>query len=123
MLLGPCNYRLKCLEKFKAKLKSKGYCIVEDVVEALNRPLLGKTACVSLNLLNRCKSDNIQSFQTDCVKANEDLYKQAIIRQYPKLVEGLGEIKGEYEIKLKSEVEPWELFQKLINQQNGVLPW
>ena len=56
--------------KFKAKLKSKGHCIVEDVyvVEALLvkpllvRPLLVKTACASLNLLNTCKSDNVQSF-------------------------------------------------------------
>ena len=49
VLLGPCNYRLKFLGKFKAKLKSKGHRIVEDVyvVEAFNRPLLGKTACAS----------------------------------------------------------------------------
>ena len=98
VLLGPCNYRLKCLGKSKAKLKSKGHCIVEDVyvVEALNRPLLGKL-------------DNVQSFQTDCVKVNEDSYKQAIIRQYPKLFEGLGEIEGEYEIKLKPKAEPYAL--------------
>ena len=111
VLLGPCNYRLKCLGKSKAKLKSKGHYIVEDVyvVEALNRPLLGKAACASLNLLNRCKLDNVQSFQTDCVKVNEDSYKQAIIRQYPKLFEGLGEIEGEYEIKLKPKAEPYAL--------------
>ena len=111
VLLGPCNYRLKCLGKSKAKLKSKGQCIVEDVyvVEALNRPLFGKTACASLNLLNRCKPDNLQSFQTDCVKVNEDSYKQAIIRQYPKLFEGLGELEGEYEIKLKPKAEPYAL--------------
>ena len=112
VLLGPCNYQLKCLGKFKAKLKSKGHCIVEDVyvVEALNRPLLGKTACASLNLLNICKSDNVQSLiQTDCVKVNEDSYKQAIMRQYPKLFEGLGEIEGEYEMKLKSKAEPYAL--------------
>ena len=109
VLLGPCNYRLKCLGKFKAKLKSKGHCIVEDVyvVEALNRPLLGKTACASLNLLNRCKSDNVQSIQTDCVKVYEDSYKQAIIRQYPKVFEGLGEIEGKYEIKLKLKAEAY----------------
>ena len=81
VLLAPCNYRLKCLGKFKTKLKSKGHCIVEDVyvVEALNRPLLVKTACASLNLLNRFKSDNVQSFQTDCVKVNEDSYKTVAI--------------------------------------------
>ena len=71
------------------------------------------------------------------------------MHQYSKLFECLGEIRGEYEIKLKSRAEPyalnvprkvpfpmlektkqelsgcckWELFQKLISQLNGVLPW
>ena len=42
------------------------------------------------------------------MKVNEDSYKQAIMRQYPKLFEGLGEIEGEYEMKLKSKAEPYQ---------------
>jgi hypothetical protein len=38
-------------------------------------------------------------------KANQ--YKQQIIGQYPKLFKGLGELEGEYEIKLKELPEPF----------------
>ena len=47
-----------------------------------------------LNLLNRiCEVENY--------KTTESEYKMHIINQYPKLFEGLGELAGEYEIKLR----------------------
>jgi hypothetical protein len=53
LLLGPCNYRLNCLGKFNARITSENKFILEEiyVVKDLRNPLLGKSACVSLNLL------------------------------------------------------------------------
>jgi hypothetical protein len=113
VLIGPCNYRLKCLGKFKAKLNVEGHSIVEDVyvVEALNRPLLSKKACVSLSLLRRCNVNEIHEHTrpTKYIKAEQQEYKENIINMYPKLFEGLGEIEGEYEIKLKPNAQPFAL--------------
>jgi hypothetical protein len=58
---------------------------------------------VSLNLLGKI-------MEVENSKApKESEYKQQIIGQYPKLFEGLGELKGEYEIKLKELPEPFAL--------------
>ena len=104
ILLGPCKYRLNCLGKFNARITSNKKSIVEEiyVVKDLSKPLLGKSACVSLNLLNKiCEVENH--------KTTESEYKMQIINQYPKLFEGLGELEGEYEIKLKELPEPYAL--------------
>ena len=99
ILLGPCNYRLDCLGKLKAKITSKNKFIIEEiyVVKDLSKPLLGKSACVSLNLLNKIG-------EVENCKATEREYKQQIIDQYPKLFKGLGELEGEYEIKRVTRV-------------------
>ena len=105
ILLEPCKYRLNCLGKFNAKMTSKNKSIVEEiyVIKDLSKPLLGKSACVSLNLLNKIH-------EVENVKATEEsVYKQQIINQYPKLFDGLGELEGEYEIKLKELPEPFAL--------------
>ncbi|CAB3995596.1 Transposon Ty3-G Gag-Pol poly, partial [Paramuricea clavata] len=59
ILLGPCNYRLNCLGKFNARITSKNKFILEEiyVVKDLRKPLLGKSACVSLNLLDKTKKE------------------------------------------------------------------
>ena len=65
--------------------------------------MLGKSACVSLSLLNKIH-------EVEIVKATEEsVYKQQIINQYPKLFEGLSELEGKYEIKLKELPEPFAL--------------
>ena len=105
VLLGPCKYRLNCLGKFNTKITPKNKSIVEEiyVIKDLSKPLLGKSAYVSLNLLNKIH-------EVENVKATEEsVYKQQIINQYPKLFEGLGELEGEYEIKLKELPEPFAL--------------
>ena len=91
--------------KFNAKITSKNKSIVEEiyVIKDLSKSLLGKSACVSLNLLNKIH-------EVENVKGTEEsVYKQQIINQYPKLFEGLGELEGEYEIKLKELPEPFAL--------------
>ena len=96
-------YRLKCLGKFTAKIASANNSILEEihVVKNLSKPLLGKSACVSLNLLS--KINEVENSK----EPEESEYKRQIIDQYPKLFEGLGELKGEYGIKLNEIPEPF----------------
>ena len=114
-MIGPCNYKLKCLGKFKAKLNLKTRSIVEDVylIEALSRPLLSKRDCVSLSLLNRDDVHEIHEVDKLNLKGEES-YKRNIISQYPKLFAGLGEIEGEYEIKLKPNAQPFVVLVVLV---------
>ena len=90
MLLGPCNYKLNGLGKFKAKLAVNQKSIDNEiyVVKGLERPLLSRQASQSLNLINKIDALSFQE------------YKSKIVNQYPDLFKGLGEIPGEYEIKL-----------------------
>ena len=90
VLLGPCNYKLDCLGKFKATLAVNQKCIDNEiyVVKGLEKPLLSRQASQSLNLINKI----------DALSCQE--YKSNIVNQYPDLFKGLGEIPGEYEIKL-----------------------
>ncbi len=72
--------------------------------------MLSKRVCVSLSLLRRCNIHEIdECTKTKSIKVNQQLYKQNIINMYPKLFEGLGEIEGEYEIKLKPKAQPFAL--------------
>ena len=63
VLLGPCNYKLNRIGKFDAKLKSCDSSIDDEifVVDGLERPLLGRKACKSLNLIqNLAEVDDVQ---------------------------------------------------------------
>jgi hypothetical protein len=93
------------LGKFNARITSENRFILEEiyVVKDLRNPLLGKSACVSLNLLG--KINEVENSEAP----EESKYKQQIIGQYPKLFKGLGELEGEYEIKLKELQEPFAL--------------
>ena len=104
ILLGPGKYRLNCLGKFNAKITSKNKSMIEEiyVVKDLSKPLLGKSACMSLNLLAKIS-------EVEHSNSKESEYKQQIISQYHKLFEGLGELEGEYEMKLKELPEPYAL--------------
>ena len=99
MLLGPCNYKLSCLGTFKAKLAVNQKCIDNEiyVVKGLERPLLSRQANQSLNPMNKI----------DALSCQE--YKSKIVNQHPDLCKGLGEIPGEYEIKLIENPSPFAL--------------
>ena len=99
VLLGPCNYKLNCIGKFKAKLSTNHKSVHNEVfvVKGLQRPLLRRQVSQSLNLINKIDAINKKYYRTD------------IVEQYPKLFKGLGEIEGEYEIKLNENSKPFAL--------------
>ena len=99
VLLGPCNYKLNCIGKFKAKLSTNHKSVDNEVfvVKGLQRPLLSRQVSQSLNLINKIDAINKKDYRTD------------IVEQYPKLFKGLGEIEGEYEIKLNENSKPFAL--------------
>ena len=99
VLLGPCDYKLNCLGKFKAKLAVNQKCVDNEiyVMKGLERPLLSRQASQSLNLINKI----------DAIGCQE--YKSNIVNQYPDLFKGLGEIPGGYEIKLIENPSPFAL--------------
>ena len=74
-------------------------CVTEDiyVVKGLKEPLLGQPAIQKLNLLARINEIQSQS------------YEESIKAKYPQLFHGLGELEGEYEIKLKSDAQPFAI--------------
>ena len=97
VLLGPCNYKLNCIGKFDAKLKSCDSSIDDEifVINGLERPLLGRKACKSLNLIqNLAEVDDIN-------------YASNIMQQYPTLFDGLGKLEGEYKITLREDAKPF----------------
>ena len=60
VLLGPCNDKLNCIGKFKAKLNAnyKSVDIEVSVVKGLQRPLLSRQASQRLNLINKTDAIN-----------------------------------------------------------------
>ena len=104
VLLGPCNYKLNCMGKFKAKLTVNNLSVENDVyvVKDLERPLLSRLESQNLNLIN--KIETINKFESK----SED-YKGKITAKYPKLFKGLGQIAGEYSITLKDHSTPFAL--------------
>ena len=118
VLMGPCRQQIDCVGKIRATLQSNKHTFNEDVyvVKNLEQPLLGRTAGASLKLIS--KVNNIESVKSpvdidlskqskgaDTVDyeqaANSSAYKAKIVTEYPKLFKGLGEIQGEYQIKLR----------------------
>ena len=91
VLLGPCNYKLNCIGKFKAKLSTNHKSVDNEVF------VLSRQVSQSLNLINKIDAINKKDYRTD------------IVEQYPKLFKGLGEIEGEYEIKLNENSKPFAL--------------
>ena len=98
-MLGPCNYKLNCIGKFDAKLKSCDSSIDDEifVINGLEGPLLGRKACKSLNLIqNLAEVDDV-----NCASS--------IMQQYPTLFDGLGKLEGEYKITLREDAKPFAL--------------
>ncbi len=65
ILLGPCNYKIKCSGKLMGKLSANSHSLQEEfyVVKGLHTPLLGRMAGSKLNL--------IKKVETVAVNANE----------------------------------------------------
>ena len=60
VLMGPCNYKLNCMGKFKAKLTVNNLSVENDVyvVKDLERPLLSRFDSQNLNLINKIETIN-----------------------------------------------------------------
>ena len=99
VLLGPCNYKLDFIGKFDAKLKSCDSSIDDEifVINGLERPLSGRKACKTLNLIqNLAEVDDVN-------------YASHIMQQYLTLFDGLGKLEGEYKITLREDAKPFAL--------------
>ena len=94
-LFGPCKSKLHCLAILQAKLRLNGKSCDEDVyvVENLETPLLGRSACLAL--------DTVAKVGTVTQSADD------IKARFPNVFSGLGCMDGEYEIKMTPSHEPF----------------
>ena len=99
VLLGPCNYMMECRGKYSTKLSIDERSTEEEiyVIRDLERPLLGRHAAQSPNLLTRVNS---------MAKGG---YKAKVKHKYPKLFIGLGRMKAEYNITLQENPKPYAI--------------
>ena len=99
-LYGPCRYELKCKGEFEASLKYENKSCKEQiyVLDNLDRPLLGRTACHKLGIIK--KIDDVVS-----PERGPDRMKKT----HPNLFKGLGCMPGEHEIKLSDGAKPFNL--------------
>ena len=96
-LLGPGNQALSVRGKFTAELQLDTIKVQEEVfvVAGLRNPLLGRPAIQNLNHVARVCSVGLETSR--------------IIYEHPKLFHGLGNLKGEYSIKLRPDAQPFAL--------------
>ena len=94
-LTGASSQPLAVQGKFEANLQHKAKSSKQTVyvVSSLSKPLLGKPAIESLNLISR-----VDIVDKDSCKAN-----------YPELFTGLGLMTGEYKIRLKPDSTPYAI--------------
>ena len=94
-LFGPCKSKLHCLGILQAKLRLNGKSCDEDVyvVENLETPLLGRSACLALDTVAKVGT---VTQSADNIKA-----------RFPNVFSGLGCMDGEYEIKMTPSHEPF----------------
>ncbi|XP_015747165.1 PREDICTED: uncharacterized protein K02A2.6-like [Acropora digitifera] len=99
-LYGPSRYELRCRGEFEAMLKygPKSWKATIYVLDDLDRPLLGRIACQKLGVV--AKVDEI---------ASPERSPGHMKRTHPKVFTGLGCMPGEYEIKLRERVTPFNL--------------
>ena len=115
VLTGPCKTKIPCVGKMNATIKTKSGVVTEEVfiVPNLEKPLLRK-AGVALKLIQKVNEANKVNKINEVDEVTEKVttsaeYKQKIVREYPELFTGLGEIPGEYQIKLIDNPEPFAL--------------
>ena len=96
--VGANDSVLQTMGKFGGRLSRNGVVIHEDVyvVSGQKRSLLSRRVCESLDLVRRVVVDSVDA---------ADVYR----RNNPKLFGGFGKMKGEYEIKLRSDAKPFAL--------------
>jgi len=84
--------------KFTATLNKGKKHRTEDVyiVEDLARPLPSRPAATALQLVTRLDDVSLDS-------------KEAVRQEFPKLLNGLGKVQGEYNIVLKPGAKPFSL--------------
>ena len=95
---GPCKYDLRCRGEFQAMLKygPKTWKTTIYALDDLNGPLLGGIACQKLGVV--AKVDRI---------ASPERAPSHMRRTHPKVFTGLSCMPGEYEIKLREGVTPF----------------
>ena len=105
ILLGPCNYKIKCSGKFLGNLSTDSRSLQEEiyVVKGLQTPLLGRMASSQLKLIQKVEK------LTAIPQENDEQYTENITKSYPSLFKGLGELEGEYRIRLIDEPTPFAL--------------
>ena len=91
------DLHVKVLGQFPGTLRHHGHDFQEtiSVVDGLRTNLLGLQAITALRLLQRISN----------VTAEEEIFKH-----FPKILNGLGTIGEEYEIKLKENATPYALY-------------
>jgi len=96
VLCGPNNQRLKVLGQATVQLTYNGRSCQQSiyVIKDLKNNLLGLPAITALQLL--IKVDSIQPGNVQ--------------QSFPKLFQGLGTLKGDYQIQLKSDAKPYALY-------------
>ena len=96
-LRGPSNEALQVKGRFSVKFVRGDYETEQElyVAEGLHKPLLGRPAIESLQLVQRVRE--VQSG-----KLNP-------IQQFPSLFNGLGKLQGEYTIKIQEGATPYSL--------------
>ena len=128
VLMGPCRQQIDCVGKIRVTLHSNKHTFNEDVyvVKNLDQPLSGCTAGASLKLIIKVNTiesvkspvDNNPSKQSKGAHtanneqaANSSVYKAEIVTStLSKLFKALGDIQGEYEIKLRDNAQPFALY-------------
>ena len=99
-LRGPASHELTTLGKFGAEMSARqNKVVIEDVyvVKGLHRCLLGRPAIEKLELLAVNTIAQVKSTTQSPKKA------------FPELFEGLGRMKGAYQIKLQNDAKPFAL--------------
>ncbi|XP_028514411.1 uncharacterized protein K02A2.6 [Exaiptasia diaphana] len=97
-LYGPCRTHMKCLGTIDATLELNGKTTKGEiyVIKDLETPLLSRAASTALGGIARVEA--VSTTDASDVK-----------QQFPKLFTGMGCMDGEYEIKLKPDVKPFNL--------------
>lgn len=96
-LCGPSNVPIEVERHFTADINYNGYAVKQQVyvVPGLATPLMGLPAIQDLCLLSPVAT----------IATSETTY----MRQYPRVFTGLGNLEGDYKIKLKENATPFAL--------------
>ena len=95
-LFGADHNGLRVMGTVRDTLSLGETCVTADIY-FVKEPLLGQPAIEKLNLLARINEIQSQSCE------------ERIKAKYPRLFHGLGELEGEYEIKLKPDAQPFAI--------------